>query len=97
MYVVQRSVASSRRKATIQFADLKRRRYWFPLMVTSLFTSDLSISLYWHFLYPSKLHRTLTILRIQMVQIGIGLLVLQQLSGINGVLFYSSNIFKNAG
>lgn len=32
-----------------------------------------------------------------MVQIGIGLLVLQQLSGINGVLFYSSSIFANAG
>ncbi|KAK5784712.1 hypothetical protein PVK06_039239 [Gossypium arboreum] len=32
-----------------------------------------------------------------MLQIGIGLLVLQQLSGINGVLFYSSNIFASAG
>lgn len=30
-------------------------------------------------------------------QIGIGLLVLQQLSGINGILFYASNIFKAAG
>ncbi|CAL9154835.1 unnamed protein product [Musa hybrid cultivar] len=29
--------------------------------------------------------------------IGIGLLVLQQLSGINGILFYASNIFKAAG
>lgn len=29
--------------------------------------------------------------------IGIGLLVLQQLSGINGILFYASTIFKAAG
>ncbi|XP_044469108.1 sugar transporter ERD6-like 6 isoform X1 [Mangifera indica] len=58
---IKRSVASSTRRTTIRFADLKRKRYWFPLMV------------------------------------GIGLLVLQQLSGINGVLFYSSTIFKSAG
>lgn len=32
-----------------------------------------------------------------MLQVGIGLLMLQQLSGINGVLFYSSNIFEAAG
>ncbi|XP_009400073.2 sugar transporter ERD6-like 4 [Musa acuminata AAA Group] len=31
------------------------------------------------------------------LMIGIGLLVLQQLSGINGILFYASNIFKAAG
>ncbi|XP_076915907.1 sugar transporter ERD6-like 6 [Bidens hawaiensis] len=31
------------------------------------------------------------------LMIGIGLLVLQQLSGINGVLFYASNIFQSAG
>lgn len=58
---IKRSVASSSRRTTIRFAELKRKRYWFPLMI------------------------------------GIGLLVLQQLSGINGVLFYSSNIFANAG
>ncbi|KAI4327605.1 hypothetical protein L6164_020044 [Bauhinia variegata] len=58
---IKRSVASSGRRATIRFSDLKRKRYWFPLMV------------------------------------GIGLLVLQQLSGINGIMFYSSNIFANAG
>ncbi|XP_048335308.1 sugar transporter ERD6-like 6 isoform X2 [Ziziphus jujuba] len=58
---IKRSVATTGRRTTIRFSDLKRRRYWFPLMI------------------------------------GIGLLVLQQLSGINGVLFYSSNIFANAG
>ncbi|KAJ7953009.1 Sugar transporter ERD6-like 6 [Quillaja saponaria] len=58
---IKRAVASTSRRSTIRFADLRRKRYWFPLMV------------------------------------GIGLLVLQQLSGINAVLFYSSNIFANAG
>lgn len=59
---IKRSVASSSsRRTAIRFADLKHRRYWFPLMV------------------------------------GIGLLCLQQLSGTNGVLFYSSNIFQAAG
>uniref|UniRef100_M4CVD7 Major facilitator superfamily (MFS) profile domain-containing protein n=1 Tax=Brassica campestris TaxID=3711 RepID=M4CVD7_BRACM len=59
---IKRSVASStKRSSTVRFVDLKRRRYYFPLMV------------------------------------GIGLLVLQQLGGINGVLFYSSTIFESAG
>ncbi|KAI8549662.1 hypothetical protein RHMOL_Rhmol06G0042500 [Rhododendron molle] len=58
---VKRSVASTGRRATVRFGDLKHRRYWFPLMV------------------------------------GIGLLILQQLSGVNGVLFYSSTIFNSAG
>lgn len=58
---IKRAVASSSRRTTIRFSELKQRRYWFPLMV------------------------------------GIGLLILQQLSGINGVLFYSSTIFGDAG
>ncbi|XP_065882116.1 sugar transporter ERD6-like 6 [Euphorbia lathyris] len=58
---IKRSVASTSRRSTIRFSDLKRRRYWLPLMI------------------------------------GIGLLILQQLSGVNGVLFYSSNIFAVAG
>ncbi|XVF73748.1 hypothetical protein PTKIN_Ptkin13bG0007200 [Pterospermum kingtungense] len=58
---IKRSVASTTRRTTIRFAELKRRRYWFPLMV------------------------------------GIGLLMLQQLCGINGVIFYSSTIFESAG
>lgn len=58
---IKRSVASTSRRTTIRFAQLKQRRYWLPLMI------------------------------------GIGLLALQQLSGINGVLFYSSTIFEAAG
>ncbi|WJX84777.1 hypothetical protein P8452_67311 [Trifolium repens] len=58
---IKTAVASSNRRTTARFAELKQRRYWLPLMI------------------------------------GIGLLVLQQLSGINGVLFYSSTIFQNAG
>ncbi|CAJ1942549.1 unnamed protein product [Sphenostylis stenocarpa] len=61
VHEIKRSVASTGKRAAIRFADLKRKRYWFPLMV------------------------------------GIGLLVLQQLTGINGVLFYSTTIFANAG
>ncbi|KAK6258333.1 hypothetical protein SCA6_012807 [Theobroma cacao] len=61
VHEIKRAVASSSKRTTIRFADLKRKRYWYPLMI------------------------------------GIGLLVLQQLSGINGVLFYSSNIFERAG
>ncbi|MFS7939115.1 putative major facilitator, sugar transporter, major facilitator superfamily [Helianthus anomalus] len=58
---IKRSVASSNRRATIRFSDLKQRRYWFPLTI------------------------------------GIGLLALQQSTGTNGVLFYSSTIFQSAG
>ncbi|GKU99171.1 hypothetical protein SLEP1_g12054 [Rubroshorea leprosula] len=58
---IKRAVASSSKRTAIRFSDLKRKRYWYPLLV------------------------------------GIGLLVLQQLSGINGVLFYSSKIFESAG
>ncbi|XP_027345276.1 sugar transporter ERD6-like 6 isoform X2 [Abrus precatorius] len=61
VHEIKRSVASTGKRVAIRFADLKRKRYWFPLMV------------------------------------GIGLLVLQQLTGINGVLFYSTTIFANAG
>ncbi|MED6171092.1 hypothetical protein PIB30_037474 [Stylosanthes scabra] len=57
---IQGSLMTNNKSDPVQFADLKRRRYWFPLVV------------------------------------GIGLLVLQQLSGINGVLFYSSEIFSKA-
>lgn len=58
---IKKSVASSTKRTTIRLAHLKRKRYWFPLML------------------------------------GIGLLVLQQLCGINGILFYSSTIFETAG
>jgi SP family sugar porter-like MFS transporter len=58
---IKRSVQSSRRRTTIQFADIKQKRYSVPLMI------------------------------------GIGLLVLQQLSGVNGIFFYAASIFKAAG
>lgn len=58
---IKRAVASTSKRTTIRLAELKQRRYWFPLMV------------------------------------GIGLLILQQLSGINGVLFYATAIFEAAG
>ncbi|KAM3413058.1 hypothetical protein ACQJBY_004303 [Aegilops geniculata] len=58
---IKRSVASSRRRTTIRFAEIKNKRYSVPLMV------------------------------------GIGLLILQQLSGINGIFFYAASIFKAAG
>ncbi|CAH9088635.1 unnamed protein product [Cuscuta epithymum] len=59
---IKKSVASSNKSSsTVRFSDLKKRRYYLPLMI------------------------------------GIGLLSLQQLSGINSVLFYSSKIFESAG
>ncbi|GFQ06848.1 sugar transporter erd6-like 4 [Phtheirospermum japonicum] len=58
---IKRSVASSSKRTALRFSELKRRGYWYPLMI------------------------------------GIGLLMLQQLSGINGILFYSSSIFQSAG
>ncbi|KAL3640879.1 hypothetical protein CASFOL_015847 [Castilleja foliolosa] len=58
---IKTSVASTRRRAAISFADLKMKRYWLPLMI------------------------------------GIGLLLLQQLAGTNGVIFYSTTIFESAG
>jgi len=32
-HAIQRSVASTSRRSTVRFADLKQRRYWLPLMV----------------------------------------------------------------
>ncbi|CAH9067397.1 unnamed protein product [Cuscuta europaea] len=59
---IKKSVASSNKSSsTVRFSELKKRRYYLPLMI------------------------------------GIGLLSLQQLSGINSVLFYSSKIFESAG
>ncbi|KAI4381716.1 hypothetical protein MLD38_007765 [Melastoma candidum] len=58
---IKSSVAPTTKRKTISIAQLRRKRYWFPLMV------------------------------------GIGLMMLQQLSGINGVLFYSTTIFEDAG
>ncbi|KAF3796598.1 Sugar transporter ERD6-like 6 [Nymphaea thermarum] len=58
---IKRTVATSGKRATVRFAELKRRKYYMPLMI------------------------------------GIGLLILQQLSGINGILFYSTTIFSTAG
>ncbi|KAF8099996.1 hypothetical protein N665_0234s0041 [Sinapis alba] len=78
---IKRSVASStKRSSTVRFVDLKRRRYYFTLMVQILFS----------FCY-------FFVVVVCVQHVGIGLLVLQQLGGINGVLFYSSTIFESAG
>ncbi|KMZ59427.1 putative Transporter [Zostera marina] len=84
---IKRSVASTCRRNTIQISDLKRKRYWFPLMVGAgiLIFSFHSYRLVFN------------ILNLVGMKVGIGLLVLQQLSGINGILFYAANIFKSAG
>ncbi|VFQ84780.1 unnamed protein product [Cuscuta campestris] len=59
---IKKSAASSgKSSSTVRFSELKKRRYYLPLMI------------------------------------GIGLLSLQQLCGINSVLFYSSKIFESAG
>ncbi|KAL5714454.1 hypothetical protein ACHQM5_016417 [Ranunculus cassubicifolius] len=58
---IKRSVASTTRRTTMRFSELKLKRYWFPLVI------------------------------------GIGLLILQQLTGVNAILFYSNNIFETAG
>lgn len=89
---MQRSVASSSRRTAIRFAELKRKRYWFPLMVNCFILDFFDVVF-----FVVDVLELLVLMTVRMVQIGIGLLVLQQLSGINGVLFYSSNIFANAG
>ncbi|KAG8477033.1 hypothetical protein CXB51_030268 [Gossypium anomalum] len=85
---IKRAVASSRKTTTIRFADLRRRRYWYPLTVE--FES-------FYFMCCPLREPSFVLVLIGMPQVGIGLLVLQQLSGINAVLFYSSNIFERAG
>ena len=90
---MQRSVASANRKRTIRFADLKQRRYWLPLSVLG---GDFEDSVYVYFILSLRF-RNLFFQLSHVMQIGIGLLILQQLSGINGVLFYSSTIFASAG
>ncbi|GER46509.1 major facilitator superfamily protein [Striga asiatica] len=44
-----------------------------------------------------QIEKILATTNVIVAMIGIGLLILQQLSGINGVIFYSNNIFESAG
>ncbi|XP_030447998.1 sugar transporter ERD6-like 6 isoform X1 [Syzygium oleosum] len=91
MNEIKRAVASSSRRTTIRFSELKQRRYWFPLMVNT----------FWKFFFPfmcfALLNQRVIVFHKCDLQVGIGLLILQQLSGINGVLFYSTTIFEDAG
>ena len=74
------------------------------VLLFGLWTSSVGDTIFhwWYSTYSlpleAKLERSSHVLsNIYVLQVGIGLLVLQQLGGINGVLFYSSTIFASAG
>ncbi|KAK3413927.1 sugar transporter ERD6-like 6 isoform X2 [Eucalyptus grandis] len=87
---IKTSVASTSERTTIGLAELKQKRYWFPLMVIVSLGSMLD-------LLSHNLACCPFVCQIYVLQVGVGLLILRQLSGINGVLFYSTTIFENAG
>lgn len=96
---MQRSVASASKRTTVRFAELKQRRYYFPLTVV-IIPRNYSFHLP-PFTFNSALEfksfKSNCLRLVDVLQVGIGLLILQQLSGINGVVFYSSTIFESAG
>lgn len=59
IFLLQRSVASTGKRTTIQFAELKRKRYWFPLTVHFLML--MFIALFFLFLKSTTLEAHLLV------------------------------------
>lgn len=95
LYTEVCSVFNQKNNNSICWSKAKKILVSFDGKLFYFVSSDLVF--YCCFLCPLNYWEPSTLIWIYIFQVGIGLLVLQQLSGINGVLFYSSTIFKSAG